>query len=349
MSNNVDSKAVAVSVKMYERLLAAYPADFRREYGPAMKQLFRDQCRDAWSQAQGRGLALLWLRVLPDWAKTSLVEHLLNLPRRESLFMKIVRAFRADPRLRAAFIRMFAVVFAIAFVWSAIVAYLSPRLYFSTATIEAQQDPLREIHFSRTNYQGEATFVAHQEPPRGQAQAPDLDPYFIVIQTKIIESYRVLTNVIVNLHLNEKLAQQNNVARWSVDDTCEFLRNAITVKQIGTTSLLEISVRNPDANLAATIANATVYSYQQFLSDGWNDRQNRGAEAFRSHKPPILFEASPGPAPNLVIIANPARPSLNSVVPTKWRIFLVWALGGTLLALLAGGGSAWRAGHSNAR
>jgi len=349
MSNNVDSKAVTVSVKIYGRLLAAYPADFRREYGPAMKQLFRDQCRDAWSQAQGRGLVLLWLRVLPDWAKTSLVERLLNLHRRESLFMKTVRAFRADSRLRAAFIRMFAVVFAIAFVGSAIVAYLSPPLYFSTATIEAQQDRPHAAYFSRTIYQGEATYVAHQDPPRVQAQAPDPDPYFAVTQTKIIESYRVLTNVVVNLHLNEKLAQQNKATRWSVDDTSEFLRNAITVKQTGTTGLLEISVRNPDANLAATIANATAYSYQQFRLDGWNQTQHRAMEAFRSYKPPILFEASPGPPLNLVIIANPARPSLDSVVPTKLKIFLMWVLGGTLLALLAGGGGAWRAGHSSAR
>jgi hypothetical protein len=349
MSNNVDSKAVTVSVKIYGRLLAAYPADFRREYGPAMKQLFRDQCRDAWSQAQGRGLVLLWLRVLPDWAKTSLVERLLNLHRRESLFMKLVRAFRADPRLRAAFIRMFAAVFAIAFVESAIVAYLSPPLYFSTATIEAQQDQPHVAYFSRTIYQGEATYVAHQGPPRVQAQPPDPDPYFAVTQTKIIESYRVLTNVIVNLHLNEKLAQQNKATRWSIDETYEFLRNAITVKQTGTTGLLEISVRNPDANLAATIANATAYSYQQFRLDGWNQTQHRGMEAFRSHEPPILFEASPGSAPNLVIIANPARPNLDSVVPTKLKIFLMLVLGGTLLALLAGGGGAWRAGHSSAR
>ena len=42
-----DSKAVALSVRLFERFLAAYPREYRREYGPAMAQLFRDQCREA--------------------------------------------------------------------------------------------------------------------------------------------------------------------------------------------------------------------------------------------------------------------------------------------------------------
>jgi len=143
MSNDVDSKCVTVSVGIYERLLATYPTQFRREYGPAMKQLFRDQCRDAWSAGRGWGLAVLWLRVLLDWAKTSLVEHLANRHRRESLCKKTLRAvhnFRADSRLQTAFMRMFVVVFAGAFVCSAIVAYVSPRLYFSTAQIRVLND-----------------------------------------------------------------------------------------------------------------------------------------------------------------------------------------------------------------
>jgi len=88
MSKIDDSKGVAVSVQIYERLLATYPADFRREYGPAMKQLFRDQCRDAWSQARGRGMAVLWLRVLPDLARTSLVEHLANRGHASAVYQK---------------------------------------------------------------------------------------------------------------------------------------------------------------------------------------------------------------------------------------------------------------------
>ena len=32
--------------RLYSVLLYAYPRDFRREYGAAMQQVFRDRCRD---------------------------------------------------------------------------------------------------------------------------------------------------------------------------------------------------------------------------------------------------------------------------------------------------------------
>ena len=47
MSTPADAKALLSSQKIYEHLLAAYPKAHREEYGAAMSQLFRDQCRDA--------------------------------------------------------------------------------------------------------------------------------------------------------------------------------------------------------------------------------------------------------------------------------------------------------------
>jgi hypothetical protein len=337
MSNELDSKGVTVSVKIYERLLATYPADFRREYGAAMKQLFRDQCRDAWSQAQARGLAVLWLRVLPDWAKTSLVQHLLNLHKRESVYTKILRAFRAfrdEAPLRAAFIRVFAVVFLLCVATSALLSIWLPKQYFSMAQIEVQKDE-PEV----------AMAGAHQ-----QMLSPD--PYFLTTQFKIIESYRILTNVIVNLHLDEKLARQNgSTTPWSVDETFDFLLHRISVEQTRMTSLIEISVRNQSPEMAASIANAVAGSYKQFRLDQWNSIKGRGLAAWRStHQGPVPAWIIPKDPPEvMVIMANPARPDLNSVVPTKSKIFLTWIFGGTLLAALAGGGGAWRARQSSLR
>src|SRR5580692_2139979 len=76
----------------------------------------------------------------------------------------------------------------------------------------------------------------------GQTGGYSADPYFLTTQFKIIESYRILTNVIVNLHLDEKLAQQNGATRWSVDDTFDNLVHRISVEQTRMTSLIEISV-----------------------------------------------------------------------------------------------------------
>ncbi len=85
MSRCSDTKPVALSGKVYERLLALYPVEHRRKYGAPMAQLFRDQCRDAWTEAHGWGLALLWLRTSMDLVKTSTAEHLRSLKQRKSM------------------------------------------------------------------------------------------------------------------------------------------------------------------------------------------------------------------------------------------------------------------------
>lgn len=62
------------SQTVYERLLLAYPQSHRAEYGAAMAQLFRDQCRDAWGESRHWGLLTLWVRILPDLASTARIK-----------------------------------------------------------------------------------------------------------------------------------------------------------------------------------------------------------------------------------------------------------------------------------
>lgn len=257
MPNNIDAQAVTVSVKIYERLLATYPPGFRREYGSAMKQLFRDQCRDAWSEARGRGLAVLWLRVLPDLAKTSLCEHLSNFNQRESIVMKTVRALRADPRLRATFLRAFALVFIGAIVCSVLVAQWMPRTYSSTVRLEVAKET---AHASGTS-----------------------DPYFLTTQFKIIESYSILTNVIDKLHLTEKLPEQLGLPPWTVDETFEYLSKKVSVEQTRMTSLIEITVKNPNPQIAANIANTIADSYKEIRLRLWREAHTAGSNTSRTN------------------------------------------------------------------
>ncbi len=266
MSENIDSRAVSVSVKIYERLLAAYPGAFRREYGPAMEQLFRDQCRDAWSESGGWGLAGVWLRVLPDCAKTSFVEHLSNLHRRESLFMKAVRAIRDGPRLRSAFVRVFGAGFVFATVCAALLALWSPRVYSSRVTIETHND----------------TKASPSDPSAAQ-HTGDADPYFLTTQSKIIESYHILTNVIVELNLGQKLAEQLGKPRWTMDETYLRLSKMIHVEKTRMTSLLEITVNNPNPALAATIANSIAESYRNVRVDQWKEIHLGGIYAYETN------------------------------------------------------------------
>jgi capsular exopolysaccharide synthesis family protein len=102
------------------------------------------------------------------------------------------------------------------------------------------------------------------------------DPYFITTQFKIIESYSILTNVIVKLRLNEKLAAQNGYPRWTLDETFDYLSKRISVEQTRMTSLIEISVRNPDPELAAEIVNGIADAYRDARLEAWKESRGGG-------------------------------------------------------------------------
>jgi uncharacterized protein involved in exopolysaccharide biosynthesis len=266
-------------------------------------------------------------------------------------------------RLRRSLILM---VFFLCLVTSTLLTIWLPKQYSSMVQIEVQKDD-PEVAITDVHSSGYAT-----------------DPYFLTTQFKIIESYRILTNVIVNLRLDEKLAQQNGGARWTIDDTYEYLANKVSVEQTRMTSLIEISVRNTNPQTAADIANAVADSYREFRLDSWKQTKYRGIKALEEkltntfadlHSAETNLDATAKanlksqrrnyhqletlvareiaevgqPNQNVVIVCNAAKPSMNSVVQTKSALFLSWVLWGTLLALLAGGGSAWLAGQRSAR
>jgi hypothetical protein len=90
---------VVASTRVYCTLLRLYPAGHRRDFGSLMAQLFRDQCRDAYRAKRLLGVAKVWLRVLPDVAKTSFNEQSTELERRFRMekmgFRKASMAFLA--------------------------------------------------------------------------------------------------------------------------------------------------------------------------------------------------------------------------------------------------------------
>ena len=97
-------EAAERAARVYERLLAIYPAKHRREYGPLMAQLFRDQCRDALEREGWMGLVGLWCRVLWDTAKMSVVEHIAAIQRID--FMKITSRLTSSNWLAAVAVGM---------------------------------------------------------------------------------------------------------------------------------------------------------------------------------------------------------------------------------------------------
>lgn len=131
MSRQPESKAVERSCRVYRRLLFAYPEAHREEYGAAMLQLFRDQCRDAWAVKSSRGMIGFWLRTIADLLKTSILERLSNLNRNS--FM--LTLFRPTIRPLPAFFGIVAVVFLAIFSVSTLITFLYPETFAGAATV----------------------------------------------------------------------------------------------------------------------------------------------------------------------------------------------------------------------
>jgi hypothetical protein len=67
--------AINLSVRMYKWLLAAYPGQFRAEYGHHMTQVFRDTCRRDYRRGLS-GMTSLWARTSLDLIRTTVEQHI---------------------------------------------------------------------------------------------------------------------------------------------------------------------------------------------------------------------------------------------------------------------------------
>jgi capsular polysaccharide biosynthesis protein len=215
---------------------------------------------------------------------------------------------RALPSVRAAFLKAFVLVFIGAIACGNLVIAFWPPVYKSTVRIEVQKSVPEESRLKPA-----AVFNGNS------------DPYFMTTQSKIIESYSILTNVITVLHLDEKLPEQLGKQRWTVDETYVYLSKLITVEQTRMPSLLEVTVKNLHPQWAANIANAIATSYRAALLKQWRETNSRAS-----------WEE---PATALAIVRDPARPEHRLGLRGS-RAFLMWMLWGTLLALVAGGAAA---------
>ncbi len=75
-----------LSCGLYRRLLAAYPADFRREYGDEMQQAFYDACRQALQSRGAAGLAGFWIHIMSDLAASVCKERFTTMDKKSTFF-----------------------------------------------------------------------------------------------------------------------------------------------------------------------------------------------------------------------------------------------------------------------
>jgi hypothetical protein len=81
----------SIHPRVYGLLLLAYPAEFRREYGPQMTQVFRDCCRDQLRQAGKFGLVRVWSHTLVDLIQTALKERMASVGKENSVMNNLRR------------------------------------------------------------------------------------------------------------------------------------------------------------------------------------------------------------------------------------------------------------------
>jgi capsular polysaccharide biosynthesis protein len=291
MSKDFDNWTLAASQKIYERLLLAYPKSHRKEYGPAMAQLFRDQCHDAWNKSQNRGVMKFWLRVLPDLVKTSFIERLAALNKRKSMSDKMTTLIQP----RTIFLKVFVVVFLIILCTTMTVTFLLPESYASVSRIKAESD------------------------------TPWNDPYFLQTTFEIIQSETVLGPVIDKLHLNTVWGKKYNGGEpLETTNTLEILKKRIILSIVRNTKIIDITVYSEDKNEAAQIANAIAQSYQDYRTANRIKFQPEKLDARIPIFPTveIVDTAKPGKVP-----VRPNKP-LNIVLGTVFGIILALVTGG---------------------
>ena len=301
MANQRDGRAVEYSCRIYRRLLRVYPRSHRAEYGAAILQLFRDQCRDAWAAQQTPGLIGFWLRALADLLKTSLLEHLSTLNRNRIM----PTLFRPTIKPLPAFFGICAAVFLPILFFSVVVTFMLPESYAGSTSI----------------------LISRPASPG--------DQHWAQAEVQAISSSAVLDKVSKNLDLPDVWGKKyNNGAPINISDVVALLKSRLDVSPMksrrgaGTdisrvvsaidnsdTVLVNIRAYSDNAEEAAKIANSVVEAYRLFRQE--EDHQTGAA-----------------PIERRVTIMSHASADYRPVRPNKQLNIFIGALAGILIALI---------------
>ena len=278
-----------------------YPKSHRAEYGAAILQLFRDQCRDAWAEQRARGLIGFWLRTLTDLLKTSVLEHLSNLNR--SRIMPTL--FRPTIKPLPAFIGICALVALPIFFVSVVITFILPETYRATATVAISRSAA-EVSMAATNSAyGNNWFMGE----------------FDTLQSK-----PVLERTVKNLDLQDIWGKKyNNGQPLNVADALAMLKSRLDIlpvkardgaaANVAAGFLVRVRAYSDSAEEAAKIANGVVEGYRDF-----REEQEREVVAV--------------PTQRRVTLMDTAVPELRAVRPNKPLNIVVGALMGLLIGVI---------------
>jgi hypothetical protein len=89
MNRATSTSWIAHSTRIYRTLLMLYPADYRREYGALMVQVFRDVARDKYGSSGLIGMALWWCSTLLDLTLTVIEQRKGRFGMSKSTYMQL--------------------------------------------------------------------------------------------------------------------------------------------------------------------------------------------------------------------------------------------------------------------
>jgi capsular polysaccharide biosynthesis protein len=321
MAASADNQAVAFSEKVFERLLAAYPKVYRQEYGGPMAQLFRDQCRDAWSESRGWGLARLWLRVLPDVVGTSLLEHLDTIKERKFMLNRIAALFRSVQSFK--FLTVFTAVFLLVVIIATVATFTMPEVFASTSIVLTRRYP-------------EQSIASIKKAPASSTGA--IDPYLMQTECYVIQSEAVLGKVVEQLKRKEKWGEKlPNGERATTSKSIDQLRRLIQPRLMRDASIIEIKYYSDRPSEAAALANTTAEAYAEYRRETMESLMHcktniSGLVIFSdAEMAGVVYDTQ---------ILNIAMPNPIPVRPNKPLNITLGVLVGIMLGSMAGGGVA---------
>jgi len=137
-------------------------------------------------------------------------------------------------------------VFLLVVITATLVTFILPESYSSFARIKVERDVSDISGF--TDRQGYNT---------------QYDPYFIQTEFEVIQSEKVLTNVIDMLDLNTVWGRKyQNGEKLKTTEALALLRSRMNLQPVRNTSLIKIAVYSEDPREAAKIANAIAVAYR---------------------------------------------------------------------------------------
>lgn len=159
-------------------------------------------------------------------------------------------------------------VFLLVTITTALVTFILPPTYASTARISVQRDT-PDIEGVNLGQGGGQTYSAYDFA------------FWIQTEFEKIQSKVILYQVISNLDLQIKWGEKYKLGSLPMDQTYKFLKAQIDVSQTPRTSLIEIKAYSEDPNEAAAIANRITEVYRENRTNQWIETSTKGLEVLK--------------------------------------------------------------------